>query len=394
MTKKTITDISGVYAGAVAAGIKPNRLDLSVIYVPDAVGSAGVFTTNKAEAACVTYSRKVCKRNILKAVVINAGNANAATGEEGLKNAKTMSKLTAQALGLRPGEVGVASTGIIGVQLPMEKIASGLTQLFATPLGQDGVSVAKAIMTSDLVDKHVFLEAKIGKKTIQIAGIAKGSGMIAPNMGTMLGFLVTNASIPSETLQPMLREAAQKSFNMVSVDGDTSTNDAVFLFATGERQIHLESEDRLVFQALLDQACVDLAKQIARDGEGAKKLIEVQVKGAASHKEAVVIAKTVAESPLVKTAVHGEDPNWGRVLAAVGRARDVKCNPRKIDIEFAGVPVFVSGSPSFFDRDQLRRDMAVDTIVIVIHMHLGKGSATAWGCDLTHGYVDINVAYS
>jgi len=391
---KTITDIAGVYAGAIAAGIKPNRLDLAVIYVPQSVGSAAVFTTNKAEAACVTYSRKLCKRNIFKAVVVNAGNANAATGEEGFQNAKKMGKATAEALGLRPGEVGVASTGIIGVQLPIDKVEAGIQALLSKPLGQDGFSASKAIMTSDLVDKHVFLEAKIGKKIIQVAGIAKGSGMIAPNMGTMLGFLATNADIPSDMLQEMLREATQKSFNMVTVDGDTSTNDAVFIFSTGERQINLNSDDRSQFQDLLTEACIVLAKKIARDGEGATKLIEIHVKGAASHRDAAVIAKTVGESPLVKTAIHGEDPNWGRVLAAVGRAHDIKCNQAKIDIQFAGTTVFEAGSPKEFDREALHREMGVDTIAIVINMNLGKGAATAWGCDLTRGYVDINVAYS
>jgi glutamate N-acetyltransferase / amino-acid N-acetyltransferase len=391
---KTITDIAGVYAGAIAAGIKPNRLDLAVIHVPKAVGSAAVFTTNKAEAACVTYSRKLCKRNILKAVVVNAGNANAATGDEGLQNAKKMGKLTAESLGLRPGEVGVASTGVIGVQLPIAKVEAGIQSLLSKPLGQDGMSAAKAIMTTDLTDKHVFVEAKIGKKVIEIAGIAKGSGMIAPNMGTMLGFLVTNADIQTDLLQTMLLEATQKSFNMVTVDGDTSTNDAVFLFATGERKINLNSDDRALFQSLLTEACTVLAKQIAKDGEGATKLIEIQVNGAASHRDAAVIAKTVGESPLVKTAVHGEDPNWGRVLAAVGRAPEIKCNQAKIDIQFAGTTVFSGGAPTIFDRDAVHQAMAADTIVIVIDMNLGKGSATAWGCDLTRGYVDINVAYS
>jgi glutamate N-acetyltransferase/amino-acid N-acetyltransferase len=249
-------------------------------------------------------------------------------------------------------------------------------------------------MTTDLVDKQVFLEAKIGKKLIQVAGIAKGSGMIAPNMGTMLGFLVTNADIQSDMLQTMLREATQKSFNMVTVDGDTSTNDAVFLFATGERQINLNSDDRALFQALLTDACTVLAKKIAKDGEGATKLIEVQVKGAASHRDAVVIAKTVAESPLVKTAVHGEDPNWGRVLMAIGRSQDIKCNQAKIDIQFAGTTVFEAGTPTVFDKNKVHKDMGAETIVIAIDMHLGKSKATAWGCDLTRTYVDINVAYS
>jgi glutamate N-acetyltransferase/amino-acid N-acetyltransferase len=392
---KTITDIHGVYANGIAAGIKPGKKDLAYIYVPNAVGAAGVFTTNKFRAACVTYTQKMMKRHTVKAVIINSGNANAATGELGVRNAKRTAQKAATLFKIPATEVVVASTGIIGVQLPIDLVEAGLDQLLRTPATRDGMATASAIMTTDLVPKHAYAEAKIGKKIFQVAGIAKGSGMIAPNMATMLGFIVTNATIESPLLAKWLKEAVDESFNRISVDGDTSTNDMVLAFATGEHSFSVtDPVSNTAFKALLLTVCQDLAKAIARDGEGATKLIEVVVENAANRVDAEAIGRSVINSPLVKTALHGADPNWGRVVAAVGKTENVKLNPDKVSVWFGDHAVFKDGVPLTFDRAAVVGQLKESTVSIRISMGLGAGRSKSWGCDLTKGYIDINTEYS
>ena len=351
------SDLKGVFAGGIHSGSKASgKKDLAFIYVPNAVASAGVFTQNQCCGANITLTRKSLKTNMLKAVIINSGNANAATGVEGAQNSKRMAKKTAECLGLKPSEVGVASTGIIGVQLNIESIEAGIETLTKDPQVKDGQSAAAGIMTTDLVEKHVFKEAKIGKKTIQVAGIAKGSGMIEPNMATMLSFLVTNADIPQGVFQQWLAEAVDKSFNMISVDTDTSTSDMVLAFATGERQFSLSSKEEVAaYKALLTDVCTELGKMIARDGEGATKLIECQVTGAATHADAKAVAKSVINSPLIKTAIHGGDPNWGRLLMAVGKTPSIKVNSGKLSFKFGNCLVFKDGEPTSFDAEEAAR---------------------------------------
>ena len=396
MGKRTVTNLPGVYASGIAAGIKSNgKKDLAYVFVPNAYGSAGVFTLSAFSAPPLLVCKQALKKNTVKAVIINSGNANAGTGAAGLRDARHTAGMAAKLLGIKASEVAVTSTGIIGKPLPMPTIKAGLEKLLAEPLTRDGDAAARAIMTTDLTQKEVWVTGTVGGERITIAGFAKGSGMIAPNMATMLGFLVTDAKIDSRTLQASLRAAVDDSFNMTSVDTDTSTNDMVLVFSTGRKGKAITSPKlRNEFRALLTKACQHLSKLIAADGEGATKLIEVRVAGARSIHEARRIAKNVVNSPLVKTAIHGADPNWGRVLAAAGKDPSAKVDPTKVDLTFAGAPVMKRGKIVPHDRAKIRKLMAVRDIPIKLHLNLGKAEATAWGCDLTHGYVDINVSYN
>jgi glutamate N-acetyltransferase/amino-acid N-acetyltransferase len=397
MKTKSITELAGVYCAATNVGIKEGtkKDDLTYIYIPNAVGSAGVFTRSHFIAPPCTHTRELLKRDVLKAVIINSGCANAATGKKGLKNAAETSRIAAKMLGLLPREVGVSSTGVIGVQLPMEKMKQGLSKLLATPLKRKGHRGAKAIMTTDLVSKEVFLSRVIDGKKVTVAGFAKGSGMIAPNMGTMLGFLVTDVALSSSALSGILKKANEATFNMISVDGDTSTNDMVLAFSTGAKKLSLnDSKIKTQFESLFLEASEILAKMIARDGEGAKKLIHMTVSGAATLKDARAIALQVINSPLVKTAIHGGDPNWGRIVAAAGRNPQLKVNPEKVDLYFGDFQVMKRGKILPFERTKLRKIFLQKDVKINLALNLGKHSATAWGCDLTKGYIDINVSYT
>ncbi len=392
----SITDIGGVFSSGIASGIKAKKgaKDLAFIYVPQAYATAGVFTRNQFPAACVTYTKRCLSRNVLKAVIINAGNANAGTGEKGLQDTKTMARLTARKLGLRPSEVGVASTGKIGEFLPMDKVESGIEKLLENPQVSEGGVAAEAILTTDLVKKEIVVTRQVGKREIKVAGMAKGSGMIAPNMATTLIFLATNVAIPVGPLQKRLEEAVNKSFNMMSVDTDTSTNDMLLMFSTGTAKdiLTLTPEWEALESALLE-VCVHLAKAIARDGEGATKLIEVQVICAVSGGDARTIAMNVVNSPLVKTAIHGADPNWGRIIAVACRDPKLKINPAKLSLKLQDHLIFSKGQPVAFDRDAVSVALKGDTVVIALDVGLGNASATSWGCDLTKGYVEINTAY-
>ena len=393
---RPVTALSGVYASGMAAGIKSNgKKDLAFLFVPDAYGSAGVFTQSAFAAPPVELSRKALQHGTIKAVIVNAGNANAGTGKKGLRDAQETASITAKLLGFSPSQVAVASTGVIGKPLPMERIRSSLPKLLANRKATDGGAAAQAILTTDLTRKEVYCTGKVAGERITVAGFAKGSGMIAPNMATMLGFLVTDAKVDSATLKKLLKQAADASFNMTSVDTDTSTNDALIVLSTGKKGPRITSaKHQQEFLALLTEACCVLARSIAADGEGATKLIEVKVNGARNLREARCIAKNIVSSPLVKTAIHGADPNWGRVLAAAGKDPTARVDPNKVDLTFAGAPVMRRGVIVPHDRNAIHKLMSGKEVHIHLHLHLGKASATAWGCDLTHGYVDINVSYS
>lgn len=391
----SITSITGVYAGGIAAGIKPSAKDLAFIFVPQACACAGVFTQSTFSASCVAYSRSCIEASELKAIIINSGNANAATGSKGEADCLEMAELAASKLGLRPEEVAVASTGIIGKNLPMDVVRLGISTLLENPKIREGSLAAEAIMTTDLVTKEVLVRTSIAGVELSIGGIAKGSGMIAPNMATMLGFLVTDANISQEALGPIFKRAINRSFNMISVDTDTSTNDMVLCIANGQTGPALEDSQSLDdFEEALTETCIELAKKIVRDGEGATKLIEVQITGASCEKDAHALALSVINSPLVKTAIHGEDPNWGRVIMALGKTPDVEMDPNRVSVSFQKVVVFSEGQPQQFERSALKSDLACADIVIRADLGLGTAAACAWGCDLTKEYIDINVDYN
>ncbi len=398
----TFTDIPGVFAGSCNCGIKQKAVgaekapdDLAFIYVPNACASAGVFTQNTFRAPCVDISAKHFKAQTIKAIVINSGNANAATGAQGIAAVEETADIASKKLGLKAEEVAIASTGIIGVQLPMDCIASGLNTLLATPETKNGLATAHAIRTTDSCEKQAFYRATIDGEEIIVAGIAKGAGMIAPNMATMLGFITTNISCSNEQLQRSLRRAVDTTFNMISVDSDTSTNDMVLALATGEKEVSPSSlEDGGPFARLLEDCCRDLALQIVRDGEGAERIFEVSVSGARNEEDARIFAKSIIDSPLVKTAVHGADPNWGRIAMALGKTSGTKLDPNRTTISFEGILVFENGLPCEHKREDVSLAMKKDHIVIDVTLGIGDGNARAWGCDLTKKYIDINTEYS
>ena len=397
ITKKTIADVEGVYTGAVRAGIRSNNdtKDLAYIFVPESCATAGVTTQNTFAAPCIHYTKEKLTQGVVKAVIVNAGNANAATGEQGLVNTVETAEIAAEKFRIAPNQVVVASTGVIGKQLPMDKVRAGLEDLLANTKQKDGDATAEAILTTDLCQKTVCIKKEIAGENVCVAGIAKGSGMIAPNMATMLGFLVTDVKIEQARLELLLQKATDESFNMVSVDTDTSTNDLVLAFASGVIDAGLQSPvAEQEFYELLRDACVSLAKQIAKDGEGAEKLIEVYVSGANNECEARVVAKSVVDSPLVKTAIHGSDPNWGRIIMAVGKCPGLELDPDRIEIRIGDIAVFSGGQPCNFDNSAAHQYLLGEEVQISVSLGPGSAEARAWGCDLTKGYIDINTEYN
>jgi glutamate N-acetyltransferase/amino-acid N-acetyltransferase len=390
----TITSPKGFFAGAVKAGIKtPDKLDLTILYSEKICKATGLFTTNMVKSAPVIYSQKLLLKKRAQALVVNSGCANACTGEDGFRDAAEMSKMVAEKLAILNENVLVASTGVIGVTLPMEIIGGGISKLEITKAG--GGDFAKAIMTTDTFAKEIAFSVESELGSFIIAGVAKGAGMIHPNMATMLCFITTDANIESGFLRAVLKRSVDVSFNMTTVDGDTSPSDSVILMANGladNKTINKENGDG--FQAVLNEICIYLAKSIARDGEGATKLIEVQVKGAGRQSEAKIAARTIANSPLVKTAIHGNDPNWGRIVAALGRC-GVKLNDNSIDVFLEDVCVMRDGRPTVFDKNSLSAKLAGSKeVIIVVDLNMGLEEATAWGCDLSEEYVTINSAYT
>lgn len=390
-----ITAPQGFRAAAVAAGIKPDRLDLALVAADSPCTAAGVFTTNRAVAAPVLVSREHLASGRARAIVVNAGCANAATGEAGLRDAREMAACAAGALGIAPAEVLVASTGVIGVPLPMDKVRSGIA-LAAGRLSRDGGEPAsRAILTTDTRPKTASARITLGGTPVTIGAMAKGAGMIAPNLATMLAFFTTDAAVSSELLRRALVEAVGRSLNRITVDGDTSTNDTALLLASGASQataIEAEGRDYLAFRDALVGAAASLAEAIVRDGEGVTRIAEVRVEGAASEGDADRIARTIAESPLVKTALHGGDPNWGRILAAAGRA-GVEVDLSRADIFIGEVWVAEGGAARPYDEAVAARAMREELVRIRLHLHSGTAAGWIWTSDLTHGYIDINAHY-
>ena len=391
-----VTFPQGFKAAGVKAGIKKSgNLDVAMIYTEKAASIAGVFTTNAVAAAPVLVSRETVKNGVAHAVVANAGCANACTGEVGMANARKMAELAAKEVGCAANEVIVGSTGIIGVNLPMDKLEAGI-KAAASELSTEGSrNAGNAIITTDTYSKTCTLEVEIGGKAVRFGAIAKGSGMIQPNMATMLCYITTDAAITSKMLQTALSDIVEVSFNMISVDGDMSTNDTVAVLANGlagNAEITEKNADYEVFYNALLKVCQELAKRIAADGEGATKFLTINVNGTKSFADAKTIAMSVAKSPLVKTAFFGEDPNWGRVICAVGYA-GIPMVPEKTVIKFGGITVYANGLGAEFDEEALRKAMEEHDIVIDIEMGLGKESATVWSCDFSYEYVKINGEY-
>ncbi|QIW51606.1 bifunctional glutamate N-acetyltransferase/amino-acid acetyltransferase ArgJ [Pseudolactococcus raffinolactis] len=390
--KGNIASPKGFTADATHAELKFQKLDLGLILsdVPAAV--AGVFTTNKVAAAPIDLDKAVVAGGVAQAIIVNSAIANAVTGDEGITNAKKTQRLLAEKFDLNPSHIAVCSTGVIGKQLPMDKIALGISKLSAENCHTNGF--AEAILTTDLVTKEVTYEVEIAGKTVTVAGVCKGSGMIHPNMATMLGFITTDAKIAQPLLQNMLSEIIETTFNQITVDGDTSTNDTVLVMANGQAdnaEILVDTEDYQAFKTVLAIVCQDLAKKIAADGEGATKLIEVNVTGAPDELSARLIAKQIVGSSLVKTAIFGADPNWGRVISAIGQvaAFDVP----DIELEIQGDLVLLHSTPVDFDQAELSEKLKEKIVVIDADLNNGTQSGTAWGCDLTYKYVEINALY-
>jgi glutamate N-acetyltransferase/amino-acid N-acetyltransferase len=357
--------------------------------------TAAVFTTNVVQAAPLLVTREAMEAGGVRAVVVNSGIANAATGKQGLEDAYEMQALAAKELGLEKEEVAVASTGVMGEYLPMDRIRAGIKDAVACLSGDGDYTFAEAILTTDTRTKEATAQAHTGGETITIGGVAKGSGMIHPDMATMLAFITTDAAVEKECLQSALSEATNRTFNRVTVDGDTSPNDMVLLMASGaagNEIITTESSDYPAFEETVEAVMRELAREIARDGEGATKLIEVVVEGARSEESAATLAKTIVGSSLVKTAVYGEDANWGRVLNAMGYA-GAPFDPEGVELYFGPVKVFANGEPVPHEEAEANATLDGDEVTLTARLKEGTASATAWGCDLTYEYVKINGSY-
>jgi glutamate N-acetyltransferase/amino-acid N-acetyltransferase len=395
--------LAGVRLGAAAAGIRyQGRNDLVMIELASGTTVAGVFTANKCPGAPVDWCRASLKGGRARAVVVNAGNANVFTGRAGREACAATAEAAGKLLGCPARQVFVASTGVIGETLPVDRLTAALPALHAS-LGEDAwEAAARAIMTTDTFPKAATSVAQIGDAKVRISGFAKGSGMIAPDMATMLCFVFTDAKLPPDALQTMLRRGVDASFNCTTVDSDTSTSDTVLLFATGQAK-HPRippadgsaARNRLLadFARKLDDLLLDLALQVVRDGEGAQKLVRIEVSGATTARSAKRIAMTVANSPLVKTAIAGEDANWGRIVMAVGKAGE-PADRDKLSIAVGGVWMARHGGVvAGYDESPVVAHMKGREVSIAIDLGLGRGKATAWTCDLTHGYIDINGSY-
>lgn len=372
----------GFRVGTAAAGIRKTAApDLMVLFAERPCTAAGVFTTNRVKAAPLLLTQERLLGPV-RALVCNAGNANACTGEQGMRDAVATAARAAALLGVPEESVLVASTGVIGVPMPMAKMLQGLET--ACRLEGSLEDAARAIMTTDTVPK--IASRRLGPFTL--TGIAKGSGMIHPDMATMLGFLAIDAAIPQPALQQALKEAVDRSFHQITVDGDTSTNDMVLLLAGGAEPL----EDLSAFQTALTEVCVELARAVARDGEGATRLVEVRVEGAASASDARKAARAVAGSSLVKSAIYGADPNWGRILCALGYS-GADFRPEETEVRMGSVVVCKGGTPTDYDEEQARQAMLGEEVRLYAHLGAGSAAATAWGCDLTERYVEINGSY-
>ena len=389
----TVTTPQGFLAGAVEASVKyKGRLDLGILCSETPAVSSAVFTNNKVKAAPILISAKNNEKGRVCAIVVNSGCANACTGEKGLRDAVDMAAAAAKKLGIRSDRVMVASTGVIGAVLPMDRIKAGIGKIKL--LKDGGHKLARAIMTTDTRPKEIAVRVMDGSGHYTIGGIAKGAGMIHPDMATLLSFLTTDASVEAAFLARALMAAVDDSFNMLTIDGDTSTNDMVSIIANGCADNEtITAGNGSMFRVALGRVCRYLACSIAADGEGATRLIEVCVEGAKSRSQARKVARLIAASALVKSAVHGNDPNWGRVVAVLGRS-GAEMDEGMLDVYLQGEQVMRSGSPLPFEKDKLSRRMKADKVTIRVCLNIGMGNAVAWGCDLSQEYVTINSDYT
>ncbi len=388
------TDLpNGFSCSGVNSGVRRYRPDLGIIIseVPSVV--AAVFTQNQCKAAPILYCQKLLPADNIKAILTNSGQANAATGVLGEKNNLIMAQATAERLKCSSQQILTASTGPIGVHLETKKIIESLNELIERQ-GTTAEPFALAILTTDLVPKTVSTQVTLSQGKVQITGICKGSGMIHPNMGTMLGYFLTDAQLTKDQAAQILTYATDRSFNMISVDGDSSTNDCAFLMANGISEVSLKTDqDFKAFQQAIEEVAIFLAKSIARDGEGATKLIEVNLSGAPDLALARFAARGLVMSPLVKTAIHGEDPNWGRILARLGADQVPHACLEKMSLWLQNILVYENGAPILADLKVIRAQLKSDTVVIKINLKSGDQQATAWGCDLSKKYVEINAEY-
>ncbi|MEL6158879.1 MAG: bifunctional ornithine acetyltransferase/N-acetylglutamate synthase [Cyanobacteria bacterium J06623_5] len=428
-----VTAPKGFRAAGIAAGLKPSGSpDLALIVSDCEAIAAGVFTTTQVRAACVDYCQDLLEtKPSARAILCNAGQANACTGEQGMQDAIASAQSVATALNVSPDNILLASTGVIGQRIKIDALHSGIPSLVDALSAEGGSNAARAIVTTDLITKSIALEAHMGDRPIRMGGIAKGSGMIHPNMATMLGFITCDAAVSPPLWQEMLRRATAKSFNQITVDGDTSTNDCLLALANGESRtpaITAPGPEADKLEAMLTAVCIHLAKAIARDGEGATCLLEVSVSGAMSDRAASQIARTVAGSSLVKSAIFGRDPNWGRIAGAAGRA-GIPFEQAELSIRLGSATLMSKGTPQPFDRDgasaylkqqSVRSTQAMSKVLLAapaadqspldhlndeveslshpvqIDLSVGKGSGVgkAWGCDLSYDYVKINAEYT
>jgi glutamate N-acetyltransferase/amino-acid N-acetyltransferase len=406
MIKGNITAPAGFRAGGIFCGIKASgKSDLALIVSDVPASAAGMFTSNKVKAAPVVLSMKRLKGGQAQAIIINSGSANACTGTQGLRDAVEVAKRVSEELGVKESHVLMASTGAIGMPLPVVKVLRGLRKLVKVVSVKGGDDAARAILTTDLVKKEIAVEININGKPVRVGGIAKGSGMINPDLvahATMLAFITTDAKIKPALLSKALNEAVVDSFNMVTVDNDTSTNDTVVMLANGMSRCEVRGMRYEVrgkrseygkFVEALKFVCTYLAKAVAKDGEGATKLVEIRVEGALSARDARRAAKTIVGSNLFKAAVYGADPNWGRVMAALGYS-GIEFDPAKVDLSIGKFKVVKSGAAIHFNRSAARKYLKANKeVVYSLNLNSGKHSAVAWGCDLSYDYVKINAEY-
>jgi glutamate N-acetyltransferase / amino-acid N-acetyltransferase len=393
--KGSVTTPMGFRACGVRAGLKKDGPDMALVMSDVPATAAALFTTNRIQAAPILVSKKHIENGQAQAILINAGNANACTGERGMADATEMAHCTARELHIAPDLVLVASTGIIGHFLPMDLVQAGIVNACTQLSYHGGIKAANAIMTTDLAPKHCAVEFKLDQQRCRIGGIAKGSGMIHPNLATMICVLTTDACITPPLLQSALTEAVDSSLNALTVDGETSTNDVVYLLANNTGSglpIIGKNASYDIFVKALNKVTTTLAQAIARDGEGATKLVTVTVAGAADESEAKRAAKAVANSMLVKTAIFGRDPNWGRVVSAVG-ATGVMLILDKLTVQFAGITVFESGCAKEYNREKMHQALDKSEMSISVDLGAGNSRATVYTCDLTHGYITINAEY-
>ncbi|WP_433770630.1 bifunctional glutamate N-acetyltransferase/amino-acid acetyltransferase ArgJ [Bacillus wiedmannii] len=392
----SIVTPKGFSAIGTANGLKKEKKDLGAIVCDVPASCAAVYTTNQIQAAPLQVTKdSIAAEGKLQAIIVNSGNANACTGMKGMQDAYEIRTLGAEHFDVKENYVAVASTGVIGVPLPMDIIRKGVASLIPTKEIGEAHSFSEAILTTDLTTKETCYEMIIDGKEVTIAGVAKGSGMIHPNMATMLSFITTDVNIEHEVLQTALSQITNHTFNQITVDGDTSTNDMVIVMASGlseTKTMSMEHKEWETFVFALQKVCEDLAKKIAQDGEGATKLIEVNVLGARTNEEAKRVAKQIVGSSLVKTAMYGEDPNWGRIISSIGQS-EVAINPNTIDMTLQSIAVLKNSEPQMFPEEDMKKKLKEHEIVIDVYLHLGEEKGSAWGCDLSYDYVKINACY-